>query len=799
MKTIRPLVLTSLLTAAAGTNAQLQINELMQSNIDCILDDMNEFPDSWVELYNTGAAAVNLGEYSICDKNKPAKAYKLPSKTIAPGGYAIIYCDKAGSGLHTDFRLDSGKGGAVYLFKNGAVADKVEDMKKQPAPDIAYGRSDETSDTWGYQATPTPGGANCKKLCKDILGTPIFSTPGRISSSTFNLYISLPEDAPEGTTIRYTTDGSEPTQSSRAFGYGISISATTTVRAKLFHPDYLSPRSTTHSYIFFPREMTIPIVSMVTDRKYFYDSKLGIYVTGNDQNNPNYKHDWRRPVNFELFMASGEPSILNQLCETRVKGGASRDAGLKSLVVYANKRFGEKRLNYEFFPDEAPELTDWKSIELRNSGNDFDYTYFRDALIQRVMGKHCDLDWQPWLPTAFFINGEYKGMLNIRSRSNEDHIYTFYNGEEDIDMFENWYELKSGTKDNFEAFTEFYNQDGHSFNEFNALMDCGEFANLMIMNLFYDNKDFPGNNIVCWRPSADGGRWRWVAKDTDFGLGLYGAPYNYKSFNWLYDNSYDSDRNWANKPEHTRLFRALMETPEFRDMFIDRCAVYMGDFMNSRGTIREIDKMFGLISKEYPNHRKLFNQWWPNHSQEVQKMRTWVANRTPFFYKHLSDYYRLGTPVQLTVDAGRTDDITLSVNGIPLNYRDFDGSFFTGRTLRIEADHQDEGMTVGSWKVTVISGSNKASAEYKGAVLSLTMPTADKVEIESLPAESSINGITADPGNEAIDFSQPFKLYDLQGRLLGEPASVKATEGIDPGLYIVRQGANAIKIRLGIH
>lgn len=797
MKTIRPLVLVSLLTATTAANAQLQINELMQSNIDCIMDDMNEFPDSWVELYNTGATAVNLGEYSICDKNNPAKAYQLPSKTIAPGSYAIVYCDKADSGLHTDFRLDSGKGGAVYLFKNGILTDKVENLKKQPAPDTAYGRSDETSDTWGYQATPTPGAPNCGKLCKDILGTPVFSTPGRISSSTFNLYISLPEDAPEGTVIRYTTDGSEPTQSSRAFGYGISISATTTVRAKLFHPDYLSPRATTHSYIFFPREMTIPIVSMVTDRKYFYDSKLGIYVTGNDQNNPNYKHDWRRPVNFELFMASGEPSVLNQLCETRVKGGASRDAGLKSLVVYANKRFGEKRLTYEFFPDEAPGLTDWKSIELRNSGNDFDYTYFRDALIQRVMGKHCDLDWQPWLPTAFFINGEYKGMLNIRSRSNEDHIYTFYNGEEDINMFENWYELKSGTKDNFEAFTEFYNQDGHSFDEFNTLMDCGEFANLMIMNLFYDNKDFPGNNIVTWRPIVDGGRWRWIAKDTDFGLGLYDAPYNYKSFNWLYDNSYDSDRNWANKPEHTRLFRALMETAEFRDMFIDRCAVYMGDFMNSRGTIREIDKMYGFISKEYPYHRKLFNQWWPNHSEEVQKMRIWVTNRTPFFYKHLSDYYRLGTPVQLTVDAGRTDDITLSVNGIPLNYRDFDGSFFAGRKLRIEATHNEEGMTVGSWKVSVTSGGNKATAEYKGAVLDLTMPAADKVEIESLPAESSITGITADLGNEAIDFSQPFKLYDLQGRLLGEPKSIEAAQNLDAGIYIARQGTNAVKIRLG--
>ena len=26
------------------------INELMQSNIDCYMDDMKEFPESWVEL-----------------------------------------------------------------------------------------------------------------------------------------------------------------------------------------------------------------------------------------------------------------------------------------------------------------------------------------------------------------------------------------------------------------------------------------------------------------------------------------------------------------------------------------------------------------------------------------------------------------------------------------------------------------------------------------------------------------------------------------------------------------------------
>ena len=335
--------------------------------------------------------------------------------------------------------------------------------------------------------------------------------------------------------------------------------------------------------------MTMPVVSMVTVDDYFYSDKLGIY---NDANNgDSASNDWRRPVNVEIFWQQGKESVINQLCETRVKGGASRGMVLKSLVIYANKRFGTKRLEYEFFPEDAPGLTDWKSIELRNSGNDFDYLYFRDALIQRNMGRNADLDWQPYQPAIFMLNGVYKGMLNIRSRTNEDYVYTFYDGEEDIDMFENWWELKAGSWDNYNAFKAFYSATGHTYEEFEKWMDTGEFANLMIMELFHNNLDFPGNNIVMWRPRAEGGRWRWVAKDTDFGLGLYGRTYEYKTFNWLYDNNYDKDNAWANQPDHTRLFRRLMDTKEFHDMFVDRCAVYMGDFLNGRVLGEEIDVM----------------------------------------------------------------------------------------------------------------------------------------------------------------------------------------------------------------
>ena len=155
----------------------------------------------------------------------------------------------------------------------------------------------------------------------------------------------------------------------------------------------------------------------------------------------------------------------------------------------------------------VPGVTDFKSIILRNAGNDFDYLYMRDAIIQRVMGQNADLDWQAWQPAIVYINGTYKGILNIRERSNEDNIYTNYEGLEDIDMIENWSQLKEGDKTNWRQFRTFYNEEGHTLEEYSQWMDWKEFINLMVMNIYYNNQDFPGNNIVMWRPRTENGKW----------------------------------------------------------------------------------------------------------------------------------------------------------------------------------------------------------------------------------------------------------------------------------------------------
>ena len=773
----------------AEETTTLVINELMQSNVETIMDDIKEFPDSWVELYNPTDAAINLKDYKIGTKDKVKKAWQLPDKNIPAKGYVVIYCDKEGkedNRLHADFRLESGKDGNLYLFKGSDIVDKLEKMAKMPAPDVAYGRKTDGADEWGYQLTPTAGKANTGEICnaKHILGAPVFSEKGRVVSgnATINLTLSLPEGAPEDAVIRYTTNGNEPTATSTKYTSAISITKTKVIRAKVFCEGWLSPMSSAQSYIFHPRSMTTPIFSVQTNDKYLNDKEIGLFANNNSKEDKKL-HDWRRPVNIEMFTSEGEESIFNQLSETRIQGGASRANALKSMVFYANKRFDpdHKRFSYEFFPDQKPGITEFKSFSLRDGGNDFGDLYFRDLIIQRTMAANVEnLDWQAGHTAVLYINGEYMGMLNIRERSNEDNVYSNYGGLEDLDMVEIGHEqingqdmfeeeLKEGTADFYEAFKAFYSEKGHTLAEYQQYLDVSEYLNVAVMDLFYGNNDWPGNNTVFWRPNDDDTKsglpkiFRVIVKDTDFGLGLYGKPNNYNMLDLLYHPENHQSDAWAYTEPATRLLKNMLEDPDILKMFIDKCCVFMGDFMNGKGTGEIIDIIQAEAMEEFVAHRDKYNPgwgWFPTDNRsdinnKFNNAKAWAEGRPNNFYKHIGDQWKLGSPVELAINKSKKD-VDITINGIKLSGKKFDGKFFKNRELTISAT-APEGMEVKGWKLT-----GAKNEEVTGSELTINM-TSSKLTIE--PIVGQTNGIV-EIQNQAIKNNV---IYDLLGNEVKTP------------------------------
>lgn len=826
--------------SANAQDTHLVINELMQSNVECLFDDVTkEFPDSWVELYNPTDDPINLGDYKIGTKNKVDKAWQLPDSTVASKGHVVIYCDKEGiaGSLHTDFRLESGKDGNLYLFQGNEIVDQLVKMAKMPAPDIAYGRATDGATIWGYQLTPSPGNANTNGVAEDanhILGAPEFSQNGSVRNTAFNfkLYLSMPDGTPDGAVIRYTMDGSEPTADSTPYNeiQGIDINGTKVIRAKLFCNGWLSPVSSAQSYIF-RENMTVPIISIQTNNRYINDATIGIYPNNTGKYD---KVDWRRPINIEMFKKAGEASVINQLGETRIQGGKSRENALKSMAIYANKRFDpvKKRFDYEFFPDQKPGVSQFKSFSLRNGGNDFGDLYFRDLIVQRTMGENTDIDWQAGHTAALYINGVYKGMLNIRERSNADNIYSNYDGLEDIDMIEISHEedankndlfieeLKEGDLNNYNAFKEFYSEPNHTLADYEQWMDVSEYLNIVILNLFYGNNDWPGNNTIFWRPRTDAGRWRVVAKDTDFGLGLYGKSNNYNMIDLLYNpNNHPGDK-WAFTEPATRLIKNMLEDPDILNLFIDKCCVYMGDFMNGEGTGKIIDKIQAEALDEFVAHRAVpeYYVWRGSSRQELinkfENAKNWAEGRPNNFIQHIQQQFQQFLrgnnpnvniiPISVTInkelDTDKVPDEVL-VNGIKLTQGVFDGKLFLNRQITLKGNTKVENdKIVTGWEIKMTNSNNQVeTTNVYEPTYTFTVPSCKKLVINAIMGDDPRAKVTIGKreavsfsSTKALDFTdQPVEAYIVTAKN-GNTFAMKQVYTVPAQTGLVIEGAEGV-------
>lgn len=139
------------------------VNEVMADNDTTLADEAGDFED-YIELYNAGAAAVDLSGMFLTDSLTSTQKWQIPAgTTIAAGGYLLVWADSepAEGPLHASFGLSAG-GESAGLFQTVANGNGLIDGFSFPSPgtDVAYGRTPDGGATLGTLASPSPRGPN---------------------------------------------------------------------------------------------------------------------------------------------------------------------------------------------------------------------------------------------------------------------------------------------------------------------------------------------------------------------------------------------------------------------------------------------------------------------------------------------------------------------------------------------------------------------------------------------------------------------------------------------------------------
>ncbi len=491
------------------------------------------------------------------------------------------------------------------------------------------------------------------------------------------------------------------------------------VRARAFKSGALPSKTVTHTYFIGQNTYTLPVICINLQEDALFDYYNGTYVAGVDYDNwridnpglnasgpspGNYYREgdeYEIEANFEYFPAGSSTIVLNQGIGVRNHGAVSRSYKIKTLRLYARNRYGVPELSQQFFPNLTQSI--FKRLILRNSGQDYDSTFFRDAVIQSIVA-HLNFDTQAYQPTILFINGEYWGVHNIRERFDKHYIGLKYGLDpENVDLLENNASVVEGSATHYSSMRYFLTMNDISIQDnyeiVKTRMDVDSFIDYNIAEIYCRNTDWPFNNIKYWRlrtdqytpqsPMGHDGRWRWMMYDTDWGFGLkYGLVAH--EHNTL-QHAIRPEGGWS-----TFVARRLFTNDEFKISFINRFADLLNTtFLPSRTTaiIQDFKERIEPYMPSMIHRWRLWSQLSSWHNN-VNVMTTFVTNRPDFQWQHLMEVFDLEGFINVELNTDVLGAGSIKINSIALAsgtvgvsepIYPWTGRYFAGIPITLEA------------------------------------------------------------------------------------------------------------------
>lgn len=571
----------------------------------------------WVEIYNSTGSAVNLGGYGISNNPKNPAKWVFPDISIEPGEYLLLYAtgsaDKAQKkNLKLNFCISS-TGETLFFFDpNGKLIDKLSAGRMKSGQ--SYGR--DGSDNRYYYADPTPGAQNGKGY-EGITQLPAFSvTPGIYDNA-----VTVAITAGEGETIRYTTDCTTPNANSEVYSGELSLSKNSVIRAAAFRDGYLSGDVATATYLFRSDGVNhaLPVVTLVTDPDNLWNSKTGIYATG-DQFDPEaalyadtlksatyYQAKfateeqvdtiWEKPAAFSLFDDSGR-QVFTQNVGIRIAGSFGRGRAQKGFNVIARKEYGKGSMEYPFFQNRP--YTEYKAVVLRAGAQDQNRSKIRDELASGLLeGTDINILYQAYRPTVLYLNGEYWGVYFMKEKRNRFFVAQHENTENNVDMDigKGFKQLTYGDNSDWVSLYEYATTHDLSasdaYNYVAERMDVDSFMDYMIAQIYTGNTDT--YNFQYYR--LKGGKWKFIFYD--FCWGFQSPGHETVAYRM---GKTPSDVCSA------KLFSAMLQNKGWKDSFCRRFAELLNTAFTPERVTGLIDQLYGYVEPEIKREREKFNK-----------------------------------------------------------------------------------------------------------------------------------------------------------------------------------------------
>jgi hypothetical protein len=248
---------------------------------------------------------------------------------------------------------------------------------------------------------------------------------------------------------------------------------------------------------------------------------------------------------------------------------------------------------------------------------------------------------QDYRPAVLYLNGEYWGIHNLRTRLDADHFALLTGSSpESIDVLS---ESKAGiavvdgqptAAQEFLALLEEMERTDPATADFVELVestiDVSSFYDHVLVGLFSGNWDWGINNVRWWRARDSDGVWHWTVYDLDHAGGRYDVsgvgPQVFNPTIDLSRNTFERQRTVG------KLFSVLMEHNGYRDAFFERADMVLETAFAASRTTAVLDEAANAVAAEMPRHEHRWPLEVPHDWQSgVDDLRRFLIERPAVF------------------------------------------------------------------------------------------------------------------------------------------------------------------------